>query len=167
MSNSMVPQHARALVPFFCAASMLACALFPRYAGQGGEASSTPSPALDASAAHPTVAPPPGLTATPGLLLRGSVRSSDGAALAGVVICRSFASYSGTQVTITSSNGEFAAEFVAIPGDEMITIWPYLEGYSFDPAQVYWRHYHGFEVSDLNFVASGLQPGDAPARSCQ
>jgi hypothetical protein len=107
------------------------------------------------------------MTATPGLILRGSIHYSDGTPLEGVTICRSFASYPGSRVAITDSNGEFVAEFVGIPGDEMITVWPYLEGYSFDPPQVYWRHYHGFEASAAIFAASDPQPDATPATPCQ
>ena len=168
MSKPMPAQQARVLISFLCAASVSACTFVSRYPGLGVAASPTPPTTLEASTGHLTAAPPPpSMTVTPGLLLRGSVRSSDEAALDGVEICRSFASYPGTRVAITGSNGEFAAEFVAIPGDEMIAIWPYLEGYSFDPPQVYWRHYHGFEASTLDFVASSLHPGANPSRPCQ
>jgi len=49
----------------------------------------------------------------------------------------------------------------------MVTVWPYLEGYSFEPPQVYWRHYHGFEASTLTFVASASRPDATQVTPCQ
>ncbi len=168
MSTAMANQHARVLSLVVCAATALSCTIVPRSAGTDVPASAAPSPTPVASTAHPTEASPaPSMGTTPGLLLRGSIHFADGTPLEGVTICRSFASYPGKRVAITGSNGEFAAEFAGIPGDEMITVWPYLEGYSFDPPQVYWRHYYGVEASALTFAASDSQPDATRATPCQ
>jgi len=168
MSNAMANPQARVLIPLIGAGIVLACTLVSQSPGTSVPAAPAHSPTPEASTARLTVTPPAlSLTATPGLLLHGSVHNVDGTALEGVTICRSLASYPGTQVAITDGNGDFAAEFMSIPGDEMITVWPYEEGFSFDPTQVYWRHYHGFEVSTLTFVASAPQPGAISATPCQ
>jgi len=161
-----LPKHLA--IPLLAAAGTLACALLPgafgidvqeRLAGaQRTQLSGTGPGATGTSTS---------VTATPGLLLEGYVHLTDGTPLEGVVICRSFASYQGSQVAVTDSNGEFSAEFVSIPGDEMVTIWPHLDGYSLDPAQVYWRHYYGFETSHLEFTASVQDPSAAPSAGCQ
>jgi hypothetical protein len=157
----------RLVIPLLVAAVTLACALLPRVVGidvqerLAGTQSTQPSGAGPGATGTST-----SLTATPGLLLEGDVHLTDGTPLGGVVICRSFASYQGSQVAVTDSNGEFSAEFVSIPGDEMVTIWPHLDGYSFDPAQVYWRHYFGFETSRLEFTASVQDPTAALSAGC-
>jgi len=158
----------RLVNPILVAAVTLACALLPRADGVdvqdrlAGTQSTQPSGIGPGATGTST-----SLTATPGLLLEGNVHLTDGTPLKGVVICRSFASYQGSQVAVTDGNGEFSAEFVSIPGDEMVTIWPHLDGYSFDPAQVYWRHYYGFETSHLEFAASVQDPTAAPSAGCQ
>ncbi|MDD5466709.1 MAG: hypothetical protein PHS96_02775 [Anaerolineales bacterium] len=43
--------------------------------------------------------------------------------------------------------------FTYIPGDETISVPPFLEGYSFQPAAA-WRHYHGFEIAGPELTAS-------------
>lgn len=153
---------------FFVAVAILgiACALLPRSGAIGVD--QPPAGTASPGPTDPTAIPTPmSLTETPGLLLRGSVHLADGVPLQGVIICQSFASYPGRRVASTDGGGDFAAEFVSIPGDEMVTIWPYLEGYSFAPAQVYWRHYHGLEERTLEFTASLQQPNGNPSAGCQ
>jgi hypothetical protein len=164
MANLQVPP----LITLLGAAIALACTLVTQSAGNRVPYTSAPSSTPEAPTLPPAATQPaPGLTATPGLLLHGSVHKADGTALEGVIICRSLASYSGAPVAITDGGGDFAAQFIVIPGDEMITVWPYVEGYSFDPPLVYWRHYHGFEASTLTFVASVALPDATPATPCQ
>jgi hypothetical protein len=110
----------------------------------------------------PAPASPPTLTtpftpvpeATPGLAVEGYVRLADGSGLAGVAICRRLASYPGQVVATTDAEGYFQAGFAYIPGDEMVTIWPLLDGYFFQPEANYWRHYYGHEVRSMDFVAA-------------
>jgi hypothetical protein len=92
-------------------------------------------------------------TPQPGLILSGYVRQQDGAPLAGVKILRGFASYQPELVATTDINGFYESPYAFIPGDEMVTVIPELAGYSFDPAQEYWRHYYGFEDKKLDFSA--------------
>jgi hypothetical protein len=158
----------RLVILLVVAAVAIACALLPRADGIDVQERLAGTQSTQPSGTGPgAIVTSTSLTATPGLLLQGNVHLTDGMALQGVVICRSFASYPGNQVAVSESNGEFSAEFVSIPGDEMVTIWPYLEGYSFEPAQVYWRHYYGFEASKLEFIASLQEPNAAPSVGCQ
>lgn len=90
----------------------------------------------------------------PGLLLSGYVRLADGVPLAGVQLYRSYANYPPVQVATTDSEGYYHSEFAPIPGDEMVTVYAELEGYTFEPAQNNWRHYYGFEERRLDFKAN-------------
>ena len=91
----------------------------------------------------------------PGLIIQGDVRLNDasGPGLPDVRIYRSYASYPGDVVATTDQAGHYETEFAYIPGDEMVTVRAEKEGYTFDPPQYYWRHYHGREVRTLNFIA--------------
>jgi hypothetical protein len=104
-----------------------------------------------------TPPPPPVATITPtvetGLMVQGHVRLEDGTGVAGVTICRSFASYAGEPVATTDPEGYFQTEFSYIPGDEMVTVWAYYDGHVFDPESHYWRHYYGYELATRDFVA--------------
>jgi hypothetical protein len=93
---------------------------------------------------------------TPGLIVQGHVwlDREGGAGLAGVDIYRSYAAYPGTVVATTNADGFYRSDFYYIPGDEMVTVWAGLGGYSFEPALYYWRHYYGYEERTLDFVAS-------------
>ncbi len=104
-----------------------------------------------------TVTPPP--PTTTGLNLQGTVRLN-GSGLSGVHIYRSYASYSGVLVATTGSDGTYKPDFMPIPGDEMITVWADLAGYTFSPANSNWRHYHSVEnkVLDFTAVASSTTP---------
>ena len=115
-----------------------------------------------------TVSPPaPTATTQPGLDLLGQVRLTDGSGVAGVRVCRTFAAYPGEAVATTDQDGHYQAEYVSIPGDEMVGVWPELEGYSFEPKLYYWRHYHGHEVRSLDFVALPTTATDVPPAHCR
>ena len=88
-----------------------------------------------------------------GLLVKGTV-TLDGSPLEGVKIYRSFASYEGEVVAVTGRDGTYRSEFMFIPGDEMVTVWAELEGYTFTPENEYWRHYYGYEERTVDFTAS-------------
>lgn len=103
----------------------------------------------------------PTRTATPtpaletGLVVQGYVRLNDesGPGLGGVAIYRRFASYPPQLVATTDANGFYRSEFQPIFGDETVTVWPEKDGYTFSPPEVQWRHYYGYSVRILNFVA--------------
>ena len=97
--------------------------------------------------------PDPALTATPGLVIRGSVYLTDGKPLAGVHVCRGFAAYEGVRIATSDEAGAFRSDFQFITGDEMVRVWLYLEGYAFDPETYDWRHYYSHELRTLEFVA--------------
>ncbi|HLO31420.1 MAG TPA: NBR1-Ig-like domain-containing protein [Anaerolineales bacterium] len=100
------------------------------------------------------VATPPSLTPEQtGLIIRGRVTRA-GVGLPGVSIYRSFASYPGQLAATTDANGYYQSAFVYIPGDEMVTVWAAGQGYTFDPPNYFWRHYHSREDRTLNFTAS-------------
>jgi len=105
--------------------------------------------------------PGPTSTVTPGLTVRGHVRlgSPSGAGLAGVDINMYFASYApGDVVAVSDEDGAFETAFFYIPHDEMVTVWPELDGHIFDPPQYYWRHYGGVEHAVRDFVAHAVTP---------
>lgn len=121
------------------------------------------APSVTATPPAPT---PQAGTPAPGLSIRGHVRLGDGAGLAGVTICRSLASYPGQRVATSGPDGAYQAEFFAIPGDEMISVWATLPGYTFEPERYSWRHYYGFEERTLDFVARPAPSGATPAPPC-
>lgn len=94
----------------------------------------------------------------PGVRIYGHVALQDGSSIADARIYLSLAAYPGELIATTDGNGDFQSGIKLIPGDENVTIWVELEGYSFSPSTVSWRHYHGFEEPTLNFTGnhSGL-----------
>ena len=88
------------------------------------------------------------------MVVKGQVRLEDGTALPDVSIYRSYASYDGSVAAITDQHGSYQSSFAHIPGDEMVTVWAELAGYTFEPERESWRHYAGYEVRVLDFVAS-------------
>ncbi len=100
----------------------------------------------------------PQSTPEPGLILLGDVRLNDfsGIGFPDVGIYRAYAGYLGSLITTTNSTGHYNTEFAFIPGDEMVAVWAAKAGYTFEPQQYYWRHYHGLEVRTLDFYASPL-----------
>ena len=117
----------------------------------------------------PPPTPEPSITPTvePGLVVQGHVRHEDGTGVEGVVICRRFASYAGEHVAITDAEGYFQSEFSFIPGDEMITVWAFLEDFAFEPESHFWRHYYGYELAPRDFVALPSAPGDSSMPDCR
>ncbi len=131
-------------------------------------ASRVSEPAQPAILASPIFKPftktstPAQLPATPdssqtGLIITGRV-TFYGAGIGDVKIYRGFAAYPGELIATTDSQGYYQSDFIFIPGDEMVTVWVEYEGYTFDPANEYWRHYHGFEERELNFAAIAVIP---------
>lgn len=102
---------------------------------------------------------PPRIAAepTPGLIIQGHVwrHHEGGTGLAGVDIYRRYALYPwGTPIATTGAEGFYQSDFSYIPGDEMVTVRAELDGYIFQPAYYYWRHYHGYRITTLDFVAT-------------
>lgn len=104
----------------------------------------------------PVFTPPPTSeqSTEPGLILQGHVRMEDGSGVAGVTICRSFASYAGEPVATTDAEGYYQSEYTYIPGDEMVTVWAFHVDYVFDPEEYFWRHYYGYREETLDFTAA-------------
>jgi hypothetical protein len=94
-----------------------------------------------------------------GLVVQGHVRldAEGGAGLADVPIYRRYSAYPGVVIATTDRDGAYQSDFAPIPGDEMVTVWAELEGYTFEPEEYYWRHYYGRESRTLNFVAVPLR----------
>ena len=99
---------------------------------------------------------------SPGVALRGSVTSPDGAGITGVQIFYAFSAYPGNLLATTDSQGSYDG-FIFIPSDETIRVWAQLSGYSFKPGEgskswmggeFSWRHYAGFENVRLGFVGT-------------
>lgn len=94
---------------------------------------------------------------TPGLIIQGHVwqHHAGGPGLEGVDIYRRYAGYPwGAPVATTNADGFYQSDFSYIPGDEMVTVRAELDGYTFQPAYYYWRHYHGYRIMTLDFVAT-------------
>ena len=111
---------------------------------------------VDINVSGPPTEPP-----NAGLNIQGTVRLN-GAGLAGVRIYRSFAAYGGVLVATSGADGTYRADFMPIPGDETVTVWAEAAGYTFDPPNVMWRHYHGLENRVLDFTAAGAPPSPPP-----
>lgn len=133
--------------------ALLACSIPARPA-----ATPTPPPVLPTPSLPPL--PAPTGTPQPGLLLRGYVLAPDGKGIPGAKIYRAFASYPGVVVATSGASGYYAADFQNIPGDEMVTVWAELPGYTLEAlnpgcaqGKCYWRHYYGYERAALYFVA--------------
>ena len=96
------------------------------------------------------------LESTSGLIVQGHVwlNHEGGPGLAGVDIYRRYAAYPGTVVATTQADGFYQSGFAYIPGDETVTVWAELGGYTFEPALYIWRHYNSVEVATRDFVAS-------------
>jgi hypothetical protein len=120
-------------------------------------AASAPVTSVPATITLPPTARPvlngPTPTPAPGLVVQGKV-TFDGRPLVGVKIYRSYASYPGEVVATTGKDGTYRSEFMYIPGDEMVTVWAEMEGYTFKPEKEFWRHYHGYEERTADFKAS-------------
>ncbi len=115
----------------------------------------TPIPTPVKSTEIPTPSLSPEQT---GVLIRGNIMLDGGSGLADVRIYLSLAAYSGEIIATTDSNGDFQSDLMFIPGDENVTVWAELEGYSFNPSIYYWRHYYGLEERTLNFSAQANTP---------
>jgi hypothetical protein len=92
-----------------------------------------------------------------GLLIQGCVQLSNGRGAANVQTYRAFASYPSELVATTDQHGAYQAEFVYIPGDEMITVWAEKPGFTFEPEVYYWRHYAGYEAITLDLIAEPIR----------
>lgn len=114
-----------------------------------------PIPTPVKSTEIPTPSLSPGQT---GVLIRGNIMLDDGSGLADVRIYLSLAAYSGEIIATTDSNGDFQSGLKFIPGDENVTVWAELDGYSFNPPIYYWRHYYGLEERTINFSAQASTP---------
>ncbi len=138
------------------------CWIWAQYAQVDGElrelAVFTPPPTPESS-----ITP----TAEPGLVVQGHVRLADGTGVAGVTICRSYASYDGEPMATTDSDGYYQTEFSYIPGDEMVTVWAIYEGYIFEPEDYFWRHYFGYELATRDFIAVPSAAGDSNMPDCR
>jgi hypothetical protein len=116
-----------------------------------GNPSPEPSPPTTSVTAllHSTPTP----SSSPGLIVYGFVRSPSGEGEAGVDIYRSYASYPGVIIATTATDGYYQSDFYAIPGDEMITVYAVKSGIKYDPEYAYWRHYHGYEITQRDFLS--------------
>ena len=117
--------------------------------------------------APPTTTLSPQVKETPGLFLQGTVKDERGQPLGNVTICRAYASYSGEAVATTDQWGNFRPEMAFLPGDEMVRVWAYADGYFFQPEIEYWRHYYGFELKELSFTAFPISAGDQAPVDCR
>jgi hypothetical protein len=105
----------------------------------------------------PTITPAPVASPTvvnmPGIVVRGHV-TINGAGLAGVNVYKRFSAYPRDLIATTDKDGYYESAFIPIPGDEMVSVEAELAGYTFDPPYHYWRHYYGYELTTLDFVAT-------------
>jgi len=130
--------------------------------------SGLPSPTPTSTEPGPTPTYTHTATATPsktptgghGLSVRGHVRqgSSTGPGLSKVSVFLSLSSYPPSETETTDADGYYETRFIYIPGDEMISVWPELSGYWFEPPRYYWRHWAGVENAVCDFVAHPITP---------
>jgi hypothetical protein len=106
-----------------------------------------PTPASTSVLASPTP------VNMPGIVVRGHV-TLNGVALAGVNIYKRFSAYPRELIATTDKDGYYESAFIPIPGDEMVSVEAELAGYTFDPPYYYWRHYHGYELTTCDFIAT-------------
>jgi hypothetical protein len=92
-------------------------------------------------------------TTTPGLVVYGNVRKTSGEGVANVNIYRGYAAYPGVLIATTDANGDYESDFGYIPGDEMVTVRADGLGFTYEPENYFWRHYHGYERVHSDFVA--------------
>ena len=111
-----------------------------------------PSPAAPTITATPSTAPSTPENRT-GMIIRGHV-TLNGRGLEGVKIYKRFSAYPRDLIAITDENGYYESDFIDIPGDEMVSVEAELAGYTFEPPFYYWRHYHSFEDTTCDFVAT-------------
>jgi hypothetical protein len=97
----------------------------------------------------------------------GYVVLPDGSGLAGVKICRNFASYNGVVIATTDPTGFFRSDFVFIPGEEVVNVWAQAPAYTFDPPFYSWHHYYGLEERPLDFMASPGETTATPPAPCR
>ncbi len=119
----------------------------------------------DTPTVTPTATPTSTSTPVPGLRVRGQVRRAEGTGVAGVTVQVFLADYPWPATAgITDAEGRYETDFIAIPGDEMVTLKPVLTGFVFEPAQYYWRHYAfpGPVNAIRDFVADDLPPTSTP-----
>jgi hypothetical protein len=74
--------------------------------------------------------------------------------LAGVSVYKRFNAYPRELIATTDENGYYESAFIAIAGDEMVSIEVELTGYTFEPPFHYWRHYYGFVEYTRDFEAA-------------
>ena len=103
----------------------------------------------------PSPSPSPTRSNLTGMVVRGRV-TVNGVGLAGVNIYKRFNAYPRDLIATTDENGYYESEFIGIPGDEMTSIEAEFAGYTFDPPYYYWRHYHGYEITTLDFSATSV-----------
>lgn len=101
----------------------------------------------------PAPKPSPAPSDLPGLVVRGRV-TLDGVGLTNVKIYKRFSAYPHDLIAVTDENGYYESNFIPIPGDEMVSVEAELAGYTFTPPYYYWRHYHGYEITTYDFVAT-------------
>ena len=90
----------------------------------------------------------------PGMVVYGFVRDKSGIGVEGVSIYRSYASYAGVEIATTNAKGYYQSDFYPIPGDEMVSVWVDRSGLEFDPENYHWRHYHGYEQTECDFLVN-------------
>jgi len=96
----------------------------------------------------------PVVESAPGLVVYGFVRDKSGVGVEGVSIYRSYASYAGVVIATTNAKGYYQSDLYPIPGDEMVSVWADRSGLKFDPENYHWRHYHGYEQTECDFLVS-------------
>jgi len=100
----------------------------------------------------------------PGLIVRGHVRRETTLeGVPGVAVQVFLAGYAWPATAgVTDADGFYEADFIYIPGDELITVKPVLTGVTFEPPQYFWRHYAGVENAVRDFAASAEPPTSTP-----
>ncbi len=141
----MRPQKRKIFIIFICVGMFAGLALLVRW--------STHSRGLKTNVVEYTAVP----QTTPGIVISGSVRNSNGEGVENVAIYDNYASYPGRLIATTDAAGNYESKFYPIPGDEMVTVWAELSGLQFQPEYCYSRHYYGYEKRTCDFLAQPIE----------
>jgi hypothetical protein len=93
---------------------------------------------------------------TPGMMVSGSVRNSNGMGVENIAIYAKYSSNPDNLIATTDAAGNYHSAFYAIPGVQMVTVWVEQSGLLFQPETYSWRHFAGYEIKRFDFLA---QPG--------
>ncbi len=91
--------------------------------------------------------------AAPGVVVSGSVKDISERSVESVPIYAKYANYPGQLIAETDAAGNYKSEFLAVPGNETVTVWAERSGLQFQPPTCFWHHQVGYEMKACDFLA--------------